>query len=203
MTNSSIVPNLTAGLSPQELTDAFLAYRRRLESVILRIVGRYGEAEELTQECFLRAYRARHTFQGRSGIGTWLTRIALNVAYESTRRRKQVVLSMDEETIAAKVANVAARQPTPEQRVLAHERAENVAGAVERLTPRLRNLLELHYVKELSIPEISRQTGLGHSAVKSLLFRARHRLRHGRLKPWDKVTKLDPKLTDPDRTAAR
>jgi RNA polymerase sigma-70 factor (ECF subfamily) len=198
MTNSSLVPNIPIGLSPEDLTDAFLSYRKRLEALIYRIVGVYGEAEELTQECFLRAYRARHTFQGRASISTWLTRIAFNVAYETVRRRTHVTLSTSDENIAAKVAAIPRGEPSAEQALMAEERAEKVTAAVGALAPRLRQLLELHYVNEMSISEIAKQTGMGHSAVKSLLFRARHRLRQGRLKPWVGMTKIDGVVTKSD-----
>src|SRR5512147_222476 len=89
-----------AGVGPEELTEEFLRRRTQLQAVIFRIVRSWDEAQSLTQDCFLRAYRARHTFNGQASLSTWLTRIAINLAYEWLRRVRSNFFSAEQPAIA-------------------------------------------------------------------------------------------------------
>lgn len=165
------------GIGAEELTQEFLRCRRQLQAVIFRVVRSWDESQALTQDCFLRAYRARHTFNGQASAATWLTRIAINLSYEWLRRVRHNFFSAEQPGIAAELRTVPGHSPTPEQALLARDRAEFVDVLLHRLPPHLRELMELRYLNEMSMDEIVLRTGLSMTTVKARLNRARAALR--------------------------
>src|SRR5438309_1811452 len=110
----STSPMATVALAPQgigaeELTQEFLRCRRQLQAVIFRVVRSWDESQALTQDCFLRAFRARHTFNGQASPATWLTRIAINLSYEWLRRVRHDFFSAEQPSIAAELRTVPGR----------------------------------------------------------------------------------------------
>ena len=101
-----------SGIEAEALTAEFLRCRRQLQAVIFRVVRSWDEAQALTQDCFLRAFRARHTFNGQASPATWLTRIAINLSYEWLRRVRHESFSAEQPAIAAELR--AARIARPE-----------------------------------------------------------------------------------------
>jgi len=165
------------GIGAEELTQEFLRCRRQLQAVIFRVVRSWDESQALTQDCFLRAYRARHTFNGQASAATWLTRIAINLSYEWLRRVRHNFFSAEQPGIAAELRAVAGHTPTPEQALLARDRAQFINDLLHRLPPHLRELMELRYLNEMSMDEIVLHTGLSMTTVKARLNRARAALR--------------------------
>jgi RNA polymerase sigma-70 factor, ECF subfamily len=165
------------GISAEELTAEFLRCRRQLQAIIFRVVRSWDESQALTQDCFLRAYRARHTFNGQASATTWLTRIAINLSYEWLRRVRHNFFSAEQPGVAAEVRAVPAAGPTPEQALLARNRAEFIDQLLHRLPPHQRELMQFRYLEEMSMDEIVARTGLSMSTVKARLNRARATLR--------------------------
>lgn len=166
-----------AGVGPEELTEEFLRRRTQLQAVIFRIVRSWDEAQALTQDCFVRAYRARHTFNGQASLGTWLTRIAINLAYEWLRRVRANFFSAEQPGIATELRSVKASGPSPEQAVAVRQQSEYVEELLHRLPPHHRLLIELRYLHDMSVDEIVERTGLSMTTVKARLNRARATLR--------------------------
>jgi len=165
------------GISAEELTAEFLRCRRQLQAIIFRVVRSWDESQALTQDCFLRAYRARHTFNGQASATTWLTRIAINLSYEWLRRVRHNFFSAEQPGVAAEVRAVPAAGPTPEQALLSRNRAEFIDQLLHRLPPHQRELMQFRYLEEMSMEEIVARTGLSMSTVKARLNRARATLR--------------------------
>jgi RNA polymerase sigma-70 factor (ECF subfamily) len=165
------------GIGAEELTQEFLRCRRQLQAIIFRVVRSWDDAQALTQDCFLRAYRARHTFNGQASPATWLTRIAINLSYEWLRRVRHNFFSAEQPGIAAELRAVPSHTPTPEQALLAGDRTAFINELLHRLPPHLRELMELRYLKEMSMDEIVLRTGLSMTTVKARLNRARAALR--------------------------
>lgn len=134
-------------------------------------------AETLTQECFLRAFRKWHDFRGESSVGTWLIRIALNLARDHSRNRRLAFwrhLGRARPTdVSQNVESVLPDpDPSPERRLIAREQLAAVWASVNRLPARQRTCFVLRYVEELPIAEIARVLQLEVGTVKAHLARA-------------------------------
>jgi RNA polymerase sigma-70 factor (ECF subfamily) len=151
-------------------------HQRRIHRVLLTVLRDADAADTLTQECFLRAYQKRQSFRGESAVGTWLVRIALNLArdHQKSRRRsfwRRLLGSTSEDTAAA-AAGLPDGQASPERVLLAREEAGAVAQVVDGLPARQREIFLLRFVEEMTLEEIAQATDLEIGTVKSHLFRA-------------------------------
>lgn len=138
-------------------------------------------AEELTQECFLKAYRNWSGFRGESSARTWILRIAINLERDHWRnRRLQFWRQIGSNAVdAIEAANcMVSKEPSPEGVLLAREKDGRLWRAVERLPQHQRRVFHLRYVEELEVREIARATGLCTGTVKTHLSRALARVRH-------------------------
>jgi RNA polymerase sigma-70 factor (ECF subfamily) len=156
-------------------------YRTRLLGFFFRRLGDRQEAEDLTQEVFLRLYRSRKRYQPRARFATWLFHVARNVARNALRSRRHPPAGL--ETLAAREEGSTGgflpfRSGEPPSRPL--ERAELagvVRAAVSGLAERQRSALELHQFQGRTHGEIAAQLGVSPKAAKTLVYRARRHLR--------------------------
>jgi RNA polymerase sigma-70 factor (ECF subfamily) len=150
-------------------------YRSRIYRYALLSLRDPDLAETVTQDCFLRAYKAREEFRGDCSVATWLTRIATNLIRDSTRSRKFQFWKAAHST-AAEVGAVAdrLRSPglSPETFLMIREELRGVWDAVENLPGRQRSVFLLRFVEEMELPEIAKAMGLHVGTVKSHLHRA-------------------------------
>ena len=159
-------------------------YSRRLYQTIFSITRNPHDAEEALQDTFLRAYLAIKTFEGKSKVYSWLTRIAINSALMVLRKRRfrsEVSFELQPEdggeTIALEVKDSA---PNPEELCILHQRQHRTLRAIHRLSPRLRVPIRMQLARGWSIGEISRALNISETAVKSRLHRARLQLSSSR-----------------------
>jgi RNA polymerase sigma-70 factor (ECF subfamily) len=159
-------------------------YQDRLISIFSNLVGNQEAAEDLTQELFLRIYRARHGYEPNAKFSTWVFRIANNLASNSRRskgRRKEVQLKANESgplgTRPAEklLAEKSALMPT--RQLDKRELQEHVREALETLNDRQQMALLLHKFEDMSYADIGDAMEMSPQAVKSLLSRAREALR--------------------------
>jgi RNA polymerase sigma-70 factor (ECF subfamily) len=147
----------------------------------LRMVGDADEAEGVLQLTFIKACEKFATFEGRSGLGAWLYRIATNEALMKLRRRPAPMESIDEvaETIRAQdiPQNRHAWPIDPANAVLDTELRGQLDAALAALPERLRTVFVLREIEGLNTEETAAALHLGESAVKVRLHRARLRLR--------------------------
>ena len=132
-------------------------------------------AETLTQETFLRAWSARSSFREDCSIGTWLIRIALNLARDHTRTgrfRFWKHVSTNAVDVADVAASVPNREGSAEMHLIAQEQVKRIWETVAGLTERQRTIFLLRFLEEMEIPEIAEVTGLPLGTVKSHLYRA-------------------------------
>ena len=162
-------------------------HQRRIYRVLLGMVRDPDTAENLTQECFLKAYQRRASFRGEASVGTWLVKIAVNLAHDHRRSRVrgfwQRLFSASED--AADIAeSLPDPHPSPERVLLAQEEVAAVWSAIERLSSHQRAVFILRFVEEMSLEEIAQVTSLKLGTVKAHLFRAvgsiRQRIEEGR-----------------------
>jgi RNA polymerase sigma-70 factor, ECF subfamily len=132
-------------------------------------------AESVTQDCFLRAFKARDLYRGQCSVRTWLLTIATNLVRDTTRSRgfrfwKHVSsAAVDVHELGGRLA---CRQKTAEANLLMREKLRHVWATVDGLPGRQRTVFLLRFVEEMAVSEIADSTGLNLSTVKSLLYRA-------------------------------
>lgn len=158
-------------------------YQHRLVGVMHHLVGHRDEAEDLAQEVFLRVYRNRKKYTPRAKFSTWVFTIANNLALNSLRdrQRKPVVpLSPFESASSSQwgTANVpGSRDQPPAHNLQQAELADVVRRALDGLNDRQRVAVVLNKFEDMGYAEIAEVMGLSEKAVKSLLSRARGKLR--------------------------
>lgn len=184
MTDSTQAPAADAGDGDHALalaaaggdTDAFEAlYRRhsaRVHGVVLRLAGwQRARAEDLVQEAFLRAWQALPGWRGEAAFGTWLHRLAVNVALMELRaRRVRPALDGDDD-------DALDAMPAPESPRHAAALAIDLERAVATLPPRARAVLVLHDIEGWTHGEIGAALDMATGSSKSQLHRARGLLR--------------------------
>ncbi len=150
-------------------------YRPRIFRFLMSSLSDRDVAESLTQDCFLKAYNARHQFRGESSLSTWLTRIALNLVRDHLRSRRIRFWQKTRET-ALDLVDISDWIPdtgvSPEISCLQQEKVKEVWRAVEELSRQQRTVFLLRFVEEMELAEIAETTGMNTSTVKSHLYRA-------------------------------
>jgi RNA polymerase sigma-70 factor (ECF subfamily) len=152
-------------------------YQHRVHRLVAGVLGpgTDADAEEVCQEVFLRVYRKLDLFTGEASFGTWLYRVAYNLALDERRRAKFRPTRIPLENVAE--AAGPAKDPLAE--ILSGERRDRIAAAMNRLPDVYRTALHMHYWLELSIAEIALSLSVPEGTVKSYLFRARRLLKRG------------------------
>jgi RNA polymerase sigma-70 factor (ECF subfamily) len=146
----------------------------------MNITQNREDAEDATQDAFLKSFQHLPDFQGGSRFYTWLVRIAVNEALMRLRRRRPNVTSLDEPVETED--DFMPRQiedwgPTPEQRYQTTELNSILTNAIADLEPIFRTVFVLRDVEQLSTEETAEALGISVPAVKSRLLRGRLKLR--------------------------
>lgn len=175
-TLTGAVPSRVAPLEREITAEDFdrlvRLHQQRIYRVLLTVLRDAEAADTLTQECFLRAYQKRHSFRGESAVGTWLVRIALNLARDHQKSRRQSFWRRLIGSTSEAAAGLADRQASPERVLLAREETRALARLVDQLPARQREVFLLRFVEEMSLEEIAQAMGLETGTVKSHLSRA-------------------------------
>jgi RNA polymerase sigma-70 factor (ECF subfamily) len=159
---------------PQALADLYDRYGRLVYSLILRIVRDAGIAEDLVQETFLRVWNRAQGFDAQRGsIGPWLLAVARNRAIDYLRSaggRERNALELDETDHPSLYTDM-------EQGLLNSDKARRVKTAMEKLSPNLRQVIELAYFEGLSQTEMAERMGQPLGTVKTWVRSALKSLR--------------------------
>lgn len=160
-----------AGQGDQAAVQALVARKLpRVLTLAVRMLGDRSEAEDVSQEAFLRAWRQAPRWKaGGARFDTWLHAVTLNLCRDRLRRRRETPV------------DVVPDRPDPaagaEERLEAEARARRVSEALQALPERQREAMVLHTWQELSNAEAAEVMGVGVEAMESLLARARRGLR--------------------------
>jgi len=161
-------------------------YQRKLARLISRLVRDPGEVEDVTQEAFVKAYRALPSFRGDSAFYTWLYRIGINTAKNylvAMGRRAPTSTDVEAEEAEGYDGGELLREiSTPESLLLTKEIAGTVNGAIEALPEELRSAIQLRELEGMSYEEIAKLMDCPVGTVRSRIFRAREAIAE-RLKP--------------------
>jgi RNA polymerase sigma-70 factor (ECF subfamily) len=157
-------------------------YADRIYNYVRRMVGNPQDAEDITQEVFIRAYQGLSQFDGRASFSTWLFRIATNLCIDHKRRQSRRVQTVpyhhdesDEEEGDWEFPDT--NQPSALDHLLNQELQAVVERAIERLNPKFKTVLLLYDVEGLSYEQIAETLGIPMGTVKSRLFAAREQIR--------------------------
>ena len=152
-------------------------YQRRLNRLISRFIKDEHEVHDVTQEAFIKAYRALPNFRGESAFYTWLYRIAINTAKNFLiTSGKRVMLQSDvanDEGEFLDITEQVADYHTPEAEMVNREILETVEAAVSRLPEDLRKAITLREMDGYSYEEIAQIMDCPIGTVRSRIFRAR------------------------------
>src|ERR1700704_584109 len=151
-------------------------YQRKVYRVLLLMLKSPDDADNLTQECFLRAYTSMHSFRGDCSVQTWLLRIAVNLARDHARNRRagfwKRLLRIDEGGAIANEQEPVCVKASPERGMLAREELDAVWRAVDKLSMRQKEVFVLRFAEEMELKEIAEVLNLRTGTVKAQLFRA-------------------------------
>ena len=147
-------------------------YQQSVFNVCYRMLGERMEAEDLTQETFLRAYEKLGTFDVERPFGPWIRRVATNLCLNHIQGQKPESYELDEERDQSSVHD----PQEPESILQGEQSAEAVRNAILSLPAHYRAVIELRHYQEMSYSEIAQTLGLPLSDVKSHLYRARRRV---------------------------
>lgn len=156
-------------------------YNQRLFRVARSILRQDAEAEDAVQESYIKAFRNLERLEDESGLGAWLTRIAINESLSRLRRRKFVVLLDDFRQPDAAAGLSAALEmadpaPDPEREAASTEKRTLLAAALDGLPEAFRLVFVLRAVEQLSVAETADCLDIPEQTVKSRYHRARRLL---------------------------
>ena len=156
-------------------------HQRRVYRVLLALVRDPDLADNLTQDCFVRAYEKRASFRGEASVGTWLISIAINLARDHGRSRRarfwrRLLSSSPEETETA-LETTPDAGASPERLLIARQELGRLWEIVDQLPERQREVFVLRFAHEMPLNEIGVVLRMEPGTVKAHLFRAVGRVR--------------------------
>lgn len=155
-------------------------YQRKIYRVAYSIARDETEADAIAQDTFVQAFTHLAKFEGRAGLETWLTRIAINRAHDTLRRRRFVSLFTfrddgdgERETMLEPVDE----RPDPERQLMSSQIRSAIARAEKQLSAQQKVIFRLRHYENLALEEIAEHLGLQSGTVRAHLFRAIHKVR--------------------------
>ncbi|MFQ6114041.1 MAG: RNA polymerase sigma factor [bacterium] len=147
-------------------------YESQVAATVIGMLGKGQEADDVGQEVFIRFYKALHSFREESSLGTFLTRIAMNLSLNELKRRKrrQLFFKKTEDNMTNMTTN-------SDDTITKHERQQLVQRAIQKLEPKFRAVIVLRLIEGYSTEETARILKIPIGTVLSRLSRAQRKLR--------------------------
>lgn len=153
-------------------------YRLQIYRQALRMLGCVEDAEEATQDVFIRAYKGLRTYRGDGKLATWLYRITYNTCISRLRKKQLLTVPLDASIEDHRPQRpMPDPHPDPEALYFSRRLSERLRDLITSLPPKYRDILELYHFQERSYEEIANLLNVPVGTVKTHLFRARGRLR--------------------------
>lgn len=176
----NLVENRAEDPGRKDFQEMLVASRSKFVAMAYAILRNTEDAEDAVQNAFLSGHRHLRSFEGRSALKTWFTRIVLNAALMIRRKRKSPWNSPLPETRnsddAGWMQGIPASQPDPEMVYAENETVQLINGVIGKMKPALRQALTMTYYDELSGPEACALLGVSTGTFKARLFRAKRQL---------------------------
>ena len=155
-------------------------YQSRVYSIVLAMLGDKNDADDLSQEVFLKVYRFIHQFKGRSKFFTWLYRLTINTCISARNRKKrnnQILLSQSFKKDFTPIDTLQNDAKSPIEILQNRELEKKIKLALDSLSDGLKEVFVLREIEDLSYKQLSRILHCPEGTVKSRLFRAREELK--------------------------
>lgn len=176
-----LVERLRAG-EPAAFREMVECYQRDVYALAYDLCGNHHDAEDLSQEVFIKAFRAIGSFRADAKLGSWLYRITMNAHIDNKRRKPVQLVSIDtrdddEAQPSERSLEFAASGARPDQTAGAARFQIDVENALDALSTQERAVFVLRHYHDMKIGEISQSLSIAEGTVKSLLFRSMRKLR--------------------------
>ena len=186
--------------------EMFVTLRPKFVIMAQAILRNREDAEDAVQNAFLLGHRHLRSFEGRSALTTWFTRVVLNAALMIQRKHKLSRIRPLPETSISNEGDWTERipnsQPDPEMVHAERETLQFIKGLLEKMKPALRQAFTMIYYDELSGPEACALLGVSAGTFKARLFRARRQLLNQAQRALvAPVRRATPSSFSPDRSA--
>jgi RNA polymerase sigma-70 factor (ECF subfamily) len=190
MITTAVIPMMACAMTDEEVvqrvrdgeTALFEVLMRRYNQRIYRtsrsILGNDGEAEDVTQDAYIRSYMHLDQFDGRAKFSTWLTKIAVHESLARLRKRQRLVEIDAASGSTEEAMNLESKAPSPEQEVLTQTWKVVLEAAIDRLPQTYRSVFMLREVEQLDTAETAMCLDISEGSVKVRLHRARVLLRN-------------------------
>lgn len=156
-----------------------LAYEKQVFNIALRMVGNREDAEDISQESFIKAYNSLSNFRGDASFSSWLFRIVSNTCLDHLRKiknRQTLSLSTENEDEETEEYDIADESFSPEELLEKKLTKESIQRGLEELSEEHRTVLVLREIQGLSYDEIAQVLEIESGTVKSRIARARKKL---------------------------
>jgi RNA polymerase sigma-70 factor (ECF subfamily) len=176
MTDEEVVERVKAGETA--LFEVLMRrYNQRIYRAVRSILREDGEAEDVTQDAYVRSYVHLDQFDGRAKFSTWLTKIAVHEALARLRKRRRLVEIDAASEAREESMNLESKAPSPEQAVLTQTLRIVLEAAIDKLPQTYRTVFMLREVERMDTTETAECLDISEGAVKVRLHRARALLR--------------------------
>jgi RNA polymerase sigma-70 factor (ECF subfamily) len=178
--SQAVVETRADVIGMEAFEEMFVASRSKFVAMAYAVLRNREDAEDAVQNAFLSGYRHLRSFEGRSALRTWFTRIVLNAALMIQRKRKPLTIQpLHENNNPHEVnwtENIPAPEPDPEMVHAKRESLQFIDGILGKMKPVLRQAFTMTYYDELSGPEACAALGVSAGTFKARLFRARRQV---------------------------
>lgn len=171
------IPGVQPGPTDLDFDQIVEDHSKFVYNVAYRMMGSHADAEEVVQDAFLSAYRARDRFRGSSQVTTWLYRITVNAALMRLRKKSRKVEVSMEPSEMTRAYDAPDHRSAPDQAVLSGELAQRLQAAIANLPPDQRAAVVLRDVQGMSNEEAAAVLETSVPALKTRLHRGRVALR--------------------------
>jgi RNA polymerase sigma-70 factor, ECF subfamily len=204
----SLAGTLTGVGGLEAFHQMFVTWRPKFVAMANAILRNREDAEDAVQSAFLLGHRHLRSFEGRSALTTWFTRIVLNAALMIQRKHRLSRIRPLLETSISRETNwterIPASQPDPEMVHAERETLQFINGVLAKMTPTLRQAFIMTYYDELSVPEACALLGVSAGTFKARLFRARQQLLNQAQRALVvPIRRANPSSFFPDRSAVQ
>lgn len=177
-TDMAVVSLETSSVAIPDFDEVVQLYWRRIFRFVLASVRDRHAAEDLTQDCFCRAYKGWKRFRGDSSVNTWLMHIAVNVVKDYARSRKlqfwRHAPALDPESVGQWLQD---ESLSPEANAVLRDNVRAIWTAAGSISSKQKTAFLLRFVEGMDLSEIGAVMGITENAVKVHLFRAVHSIR--------------------------
>jgi RNA polymerase sigma-70 factor (ECF subfamily) len=172
MEEAESIKSILAGHTA-EFTHLVKAYETSVFRIVMGFVHQKEDAEDITQEVFVKAFQSLDRFAGRSSFSTWLYRIAIHTSLNELKRRKRRTLW----SMAADMLQLPSTNKNPEQALAEKTEQDEIRKAIDRLPEKQRMAFILSRYEELPQRDVALIMEISEGAVEQLLLRARDNLK--------------------------